>query len=37
MKPNLVNGIDTSEGHPDQVSMRVIKEVQRRLKEKENV
>lgn len=36
-KPDLVNGIDTSEDHPDQVSMRVIKEVQRRLKEKENV
>ena len=33
-KPMMVDGIDRSDDHPDQVSMRVIEEVQRRLKEK---
>lgn len=33
-KPMMVDGIDRSVDHPDQVSMRVIEEVQRRLKEK---
>lgn len=36
-RPMIVDGIDRSEDHPDQVSMRVIEEVHKRLKEKVNV
>ena len=33
-KPVMVDGADYSEDHPDQISLRVIEEVQKRLKEK---
>lgn len=36
-QPVIVNGTDYSENHPDQISIRVIEEVQKRLKEKVNV
>ena len=36
-QPVVVNGTDYSENHPDRISMRVIEEVQKRLKEKVNV
>ena len=36
-QPVMINGADNSKDHPDQVSMRVIEEVHKRLKEKVNV
>lgn len=36
-KPDIINGVDHSPDHPDQVSLKVIEEVWNRLNTKENV